>query len=380
MGNPISITTLSGSTPTWDAIYKFAKITATSNVAITLSGAGTPDGGILHFVQDGTGSRTLSINGTSITVKTAASSVTRVDWAFDGTNYTYYPYLDGVSGTETITPAAPTGGTVDDTANTFTFTLNPSYAASEHEYQIGAGSWTACSSNVISVGNVAIAIGDLKVRVSADTGRNASSNLTNASAFTVAAASFVDVNYNSATNYDPTQVWHEDPDNQWNGGSNANEPANDGMFSGGVSTLQSIASGTDVYYIATLASSANIGIQIGLDDSSTLDFYASDRAGGVQQWKYGLRANENIIAYNEEGGTVAVAEPTLPFASTSRFGIRIRNASTTPVVEAIYSTDSGGTWSVAYTFTTPYPGTTLYAKACQLLADKELLNPKIKIG
>jgi hypothetical protein len=185
MGNPISITTLSGSTPTWDAIYKFAKITATSNVAITLSGAGTPDGGILHFVQDGTGSRTLSINGTSITVKTAASSVTRVDWAFDGTNYTYYPYLDGVSGTETITPAAPTGGVVDDTANTFTFTLNPSYAASEHEYQIGAGSWTACSSNVISVGNVAISIGDLKVRVSADTGRNASSNLTNATAFTV---------------------------------------------------------------------------------------------------------------------------------------------------------------------------------------------------
>lgn len=90
-----------------------------------------------------------------------------------------------------ITPAAPTGGAVDDAANTFTFTLNPSYAASEHEYNLNGAGYVACSSNVINVGNVAVAIGGLLVRVKAATGRNASATLSNTTAFTVTAGSLI---------------------------------------------------------------------------------------------------------------------------------------------------------------------------------------------
>jgi hypothetical protein len=184
MGNPIAIQLLSGAAPTWDALYKFAKITASANVAITISGAGTPDGGVLHFKQGGAGGFSLTINGTTITVN--ATGTTRVDWAYDGEDYTYHTNVQGgASGEATIIPAAPTGGTVDDTANTFTFTLNPSYAASEHEYSLNGAGYVACSSNVISVGDVAVAIGDLLVRVKAGTNRNASATLANATAFTV---------------------------------------------------------------------------------------------------------------------------------------------------------------------------------------------------
>lgn len=83
-----------------------------------------------------------------------------------------------------ITPAAPTNGVVDDTANTFTFTLSSGYAAADHEYNLNNAGYVDCTSNVISVGDVAVAIGALLVRVKAATGRNASATLSNASAFT----------------------------------------------------------------------------------------------------------------------------------------------------------------------------------------------------
>jgi hypothetical protein len=109
---------------------------------------------------------------------------------YNGVTYTIPLYriipsvLGGGSGN--ITPSAPTGGTVDDTANTFTFTLSSGYVAADHEYSTNSGStWTVCSSNVINVGDVAIAIGVLQVRVKAATGRNASSVLSNSTAFTV---------------------------------------------------------------------------------------------------------------------------------------------------------------------------------------------------
>jgi hypothetical protein len=176
-------TTLSGTAPQWDALYKFAVLTASGNTAVTITGAENPDAGVLHFINN---SYTLSINGTAIAVN--ATGLTRVDWAFDGQYWSYHTNVQGgTSGEAAITPAAPTGGTVDDAADTFTFTLNPSYAASEHEYSLNGASYVACSSNVISVGNVAVAIGDLKVRVKAATGRNASADLTNATAFTTAA-------------------------------------------------------------------------------------------------------------------------------------------------------------------------------------------------
>jgi hypothetical protein len=89
MGNPVTNKILTGTTPTWDTLYKFAQITAEGNVSMTLSGATTPDCGILHFKQDATGSRTLTIGGVAVEVDPAAGAVTRVEWTYDGTDYVF---------------------------------------------------------------------------------------------------------------------------------------------------------------------------------------------------------------------------------------------------------------------------------------------------
>lgn len=85
-----------------------------------------------------------------------------------------------------ITPSAPTNGVVDDANNTFGFTVNPTYTSlSEYEYQINSGTITTVSANPIVVGNIAVPIGGLKVRVKAAAGRNVSAWLTNTTAFTI---------------------------------------------------------------------------------------------------------------------------------------------------------------------------------------------------
>lgn len=181
-----SIQSLSGTTPTWSALYKFAKITASGNVAITISGVGSPDGGVLHFKQDSTGGRELTINTTAVTVDGAAGAVTRVEWSYDGTDYVYTSSFSMASGSSAnITPSAPTSGVVDDLTNTFSFTESSGYtvAAGDYEYSVNGGAYAAVTANPIPVGDVAIAIGQLKVRVKAATGRNASAALTNTQAF-----------------------------------------------------------------------------------------------------------------------------------------------------------------------------------------------------
>jgi hypothetical protein len=113
---PAHIQTLSGATPTWEAIYKFAKILAVTNVSITIAGADTPDAGCLHFKQDEVGTRTLSINGTAITVNTTPGSLTQVTWAFDGEDYTYHTNVQG----------GTSGGTLTQLATPQNFTATPS--------------------------------------------------------------------------------------------------------------------------------------------------------------------------------------------------------------------------------------------------------------
>lgn len=90
----------------------------------------------------------------------------------------------------TLVPAAPTSGVVDDTLNTFDWTNTSGFAAaSDYEYRIGgSGSFTTVPAKPLSVGNVAIAIGDLEVRVKAVTNVNTiSASLTNSTAFTTSA-------------------------------------------------------------------------------------------------------------------------------------------------------------------------------------------------
>lgn len=88
------------------------------------------------------------------------------------------------------TPSAPSNGVVNDTQNTFSFTLVSGIALSgNYEYTLNGGTTVAnVTSNPISVGNLAFGVNQVGVRVKAATGRNASAWLFNTSAFTVASA------------------------------------------------------------------------------------------------------------------------------------------------------------------------------------------------
>lgn len=84
------IQTLTGTTPTWDVAMGYAaKITAAGNTAITLSGIAAPSGGWLHFKQNDTGGKTLTINGISQNVDTAPNATTRIEFSYDGSDYCY---------------------------------------------------------------------------------------------------------------------------------------------------------------------------------------------------------------------------------------------------------------------------------------------------
>lgn len=87
-------------------------------------------------------------------------------------------------------PAAPTAGVVNDANNTFAWTNATGFnQSSDYEYSLNSGqSWSGVSSNPISVGNRALAIGAVQVRVKAapSSSRPAGDALANAQAFTVA--------------------------------------------------------------------------------------------------------------------------------------------------------------------------------------------------
>lgn len=102
---------------------------------------------------------------------------------FAGSNY-------GVGNTKTdipgnITPVAPSTGVVDDVANTFNWTNNPSYAAlSNYQFTLDGGATVAdVAIKPILVGDVNKAIGQVGIRIKAAPGRNASAWLFNAVAF-----------------------------------------------------------------------------------------------------------------------------------------------------------------------------------------------------
>lgn len=87
------------------------------------------------------------------------------------------------------TPESPTSGVVNDTDNTYGFSLTPGISlAGNYEYTLDGGTSVIGDvlSNPISVGNINKASGQVGVRVKAASGRNSSAWLFNTSAFTVA--------------------------------------------------------------------------------------------------------------------------------------------------------------------------------------------------
>ena len=75
-------------------------------------------------------------------------------------------------------PAAPTSPDVNDEANTFGWTNNPSYPnATDYEYTINNGTiWFDATVNPIYVGDISIAAGDVQVRIKAVEDNNFKSN------------------------------------------------------------------------------------------------------------------------------------------------------------------------------------------------------------
>jgi len=118
-----------------------------------------------------------NVGGVRCRVKAVSGVSSASAWLTNATAYTATPGL--------TTPAAPTAGIVNDTANTFSFTLNPSYPnLSQYEYQIGSGTINTVTSNGIAVGDISAAVGTVKVRVKAVSGvSNVSAWLTNLTAF-----------------------------------------------------------------------------------------------------------------------------------------------------------------------------------------------------
>ena len=91
--------------------------------------------------------------------------------------------LGDVVKTEVATPDAPTSGVVDDIANTFAFTLNPSFTLADHEKSLDSGATWSATTNPITSLTGTRAIGSVQVRVKAIGFNPASPVLSNATAF-----------------------------------------------------------------------------------------------------------------------------------------------------------------------------------------------------
>lgn len=119
-----AFTALSGTT--WDGSNK--TVTLTANTALTFSS--TKRNGILKVKQDGTGSRTLSINSISVPISSAANSITTICYFYDDVAGTYIFSYDtnilgnvgGVGGGDTTAPTV--SGIVASDAHTITVTLS----------------------------------------------------------------------------------------------------------------------------------------------------------------------------------------------------------------------------------------------------------------
>lgn len=114
-------TALSGTS--WDGSNK--ALTLTSNTALTFSS--TKRNGVLRIKQDGTGSRTLSINGISVPVATDANTITVITFFYDDVAGAYvFSYdtniLGNVGGASDITPpTVASGNAIDSTHVTLVF-------------------------------------------------------------------------------------------------------------------------------------------------------------------------------------------------------------------------------------------------------------------
>lgn len=167
---------------TWTGTNAFRLLTG--NLDLTLE-PGDSIGGFLEVIQDGVGNRTLSINGTPITIGTAAGARTVIGYLQIDDHILVKAETGWVAVTTEPPPDAPTAGVVDDDNDTFDWTNNPLFTAlGDYEYTLNGGSsYNTVTAKPIVVGDIDKAIGQVGVRVKAAGAAPASATLYNASAF-----------------------------------------------------------------------------------------------------------------------------------------------------------------------------------------------------
>jgi len=195
-----AITQTPGTTVTYNPAVSLARsntimdMVLDANQVLTESptGKAAGGGGTINF-QQGATARTVTFpagwiaEDASDPISTTEGMWHRVVYYYDGHSTTYSVKQMEV-GAVLTTPAAPTSFVVDDTANTGNWTNNPSYTAvSDYEQTVDGGdTYTTCTAKPISVGDVALNIGMVGVRVKAVAGvSNPSLTLYNLTAYTV---------------------------------------------------------------------------------------------------------------------------------------------------------------------------------------------------
>jgi hypothetical protein len=169
----------------WDGMNR--AFTLTANAVLTLNTSRAY--GTLRVQQDGTGGRTLTINGTALGINAAINAVTYIsyqNWGSSNLDLFVSTGAIPISGGSSI-PAAPSAAVVDDAANTFNWTNNPAFTLiSDYEYTLDGGtSYSPVTTKPINIGNVAKAVGQVGVRVKAVGVTPPSTTLYNPTAFTV---------------------------------------------------------------------------------------------------------------------------------------------------------------------------------------------------
>lgn len=129
----------------WDGSYKTK--TLTSNTALTFSSS--KKSGVLIVSQDGTGSRTLSINGTAATINTGANSKTVITFIYNevtsGYVFTIETNVLGVAGADTTPPVLSTI-TIENAA--------PANIVATYNEALDTGSVPAASSFVVTYNGI----------------------------------------------------------------------------------------------------------------------------------------------------------------------------------------------------------------------------------
>lgn len=123
--------------------------------------------------------------------------------SFDNADNLIIAVTGATGGGTNTTPPAPYFLAYDDVANTYSFTPN-GFSATEYVYVILGAAPLPCTSNIINVGDIALAPGQLEIYVPAGTGRNRGLPLYNAQTYTPAAAVNITPTAPTFTGYNDT--------------------------------------------------------------------------------------------------------------------------------------------------------------------------------